>query len=389
MKRILRRLIRYANIFFAILLVLSALSPNVNPSRLWGPSFLGLSYPYILLINILFLLFWIFNKKPEFILSFLAILFGWHTLTDYIGLHPGALFKRAYYESRERPDRNAEMQLKVMSFNVRAFDLYGWTGNPSAREDIYGLIRNDDPDILCLQEFFYSEREDPGAVAVNRELGDPPYRHIEYTINIGRNKYGIAIFSHYPIVNSGKVDLDNPLSICSYADIRVFEDTVRVYNMHLESIRLSSQHYRLIDSLRFRYNNQQMEEIRDISSRLRNAFVKRAVQSEIIAAHIAESPYPVLVCGDFNDTPVSYSYRQVREGLSDAFSECGFGIGRTYNGKFPSFRIDFILYGDDFGALHFRRKKVRLSDHFPVTAHLQYIDDDLPGERIRGWIIAD
>lgn len=363
LKKILRRLIGYANLVFAVLLVGSFLSPGINPEKVWGPSFLGLAYPYILLANLLFMLFWILMKKREFMISFLAILLGWNTLIRYVSMHPGALFRKAYYESLSREERSPDRQLKIMSFNVRAFDLYRWTDNPSAKQDIIALLREEDPDILCIQEFQSTEK---GQFRT-------PYSHLEYTISNRRNKYGIAIFSHYPMVAKGRIDLNNTLSICSYADIRVDDDTLRVYNMHLQSIRLKSRHYRFIDSLKFRYDNQQMEEIRDISFRLRDAFVKRAGQADLIANHIGNCPHPVIVCGDFNDTPVSYTYRRINGELRDAFAECGWGIGRTYNGKFSSFRIDYILFGKEFEALHFARKKVRLSDHFPITGYLRIL----------------
>ena len=389
MRKILRRIIGYTNLLFAILLVFSSLSPAVNPQRFWGPSFLGLFYPYILLLNILFLAFWIWRKKREFIISFLAILIGWHSLSRYVSMHPGSVFKKAYFESLSRNERAPEKLLKVMSFNVRAFDLYHWSDNPRAREDMIRMFRTDDPDILCLQEYFGTAKGEFRSDNLYRALDRTPHRHIEYTISKGENTYGIATFSHYPIVSKGRVELNNTLSICTYTDMRVYEDTLRVYNMHLQSTRLSSRHYRLIDSLKFRYDDQQMEDIRDISFRLKDAFVKRAAQAELIARHIENCPYRVIVCGDFNDTPVSYTYRRIGRDLGDAFTETGWGIGRTYNGRFPSFRIDYILFAGDLAAVHFARRKVRLSDHFPITAYLKVLEKEVPGEQIRGWIIAD
>ncbi len=371
MKKILRRLIVYTNLVFAILLVISFLSPHVSPQKLWLPSFLGLAYPYILLVNLLFMLFWILRKKREFILSFLAILLGWNTLVRNISMHPGAFLKKAYYERLSREERSSARQLKVESFNVRAFDLYRWTENPSAREDIIRMFQRDDPDILCLQEYYSSDIGPFGSEDLYQSLARTPYRHIEYTKSNPVNKYGIAIFSHYPIVSQGRIDLNNSLSICSFADLRVGNDTLRVYNMHLQSIRLDRHHYELIDSLKLRYDNQQMDEIRDISYRLKDAFIKRAAQADLISGHIKECPHPVIVCGDFNDTPVSYTYRRIGQGLKDVFAESGWGMGRTYNGKFPSFRIDYILFGNEFESLHFARSKVRLSDHFPITGYLK------------------
>jgi endonuclease/exonuclease/phosphatase (EEP) superfamily protein YafD len=130
-----------------------------------------------------------------------------------------------------------------------------------------------------------------------------------------------------------------------------------------------------MDSLKLRYDDQQMADIKDISFRLRDAFIKRAAQADIIAAHISGCSHPVIICGDFNDTPVSYTYRTIRDGLMDAFSESGWGLGRTYNGKFPSFRIDYILYGGSIDALFFTREKIKLSDHFPIISYLKVKKD--------------
>jgi endonuclease/exonuclease/phosphatase family metal-dependent hydrolase len=371
LKRVIRRIIRYANLLFALLLVLSFLSPGISPKKFWIPSFLGLAYPYILLLNLAFIAFWILMKKREFIISFLAILLGWHTLMRYVGLHPASLFKLSYYRGLGPQEREKEGQMKIMSFNVRAFDQYGWAKSPTTRQDIIRMLGNEDPDILCLQEFYITEGGAFGPEDLFRALERTPNRHLTYTLRRGRNRYGIAIFSQYPILRKGEVDINSTMSICSYADIRVRDDTIRVYNMHLQSTRLNSQHYRFIDSLKFRYDNQQMEEIKDISYRLRDAFITRAGQADRIAEHIAHCPYTVILCGDFNDTPVSYTYRRISKGLKDAFVECGFGIGRTYIGKFPSFRIDYIMYSDRLEARHYSRKRVRLSDHFPVEAFLQ------------------
>jgi endonuclease/exonuclease/phosphatase family metal-dependent hydrolase len=276
-----------------------------------------------------------------------------------------------------------------MSYNVRAFDLYKWSRNPKAREEIFGLFRKSRPDIICFQE--YHSRESGGFTSkdIFEELRETPHHHIHAPLSKYPFKYGLAIFSHFPIVSGGSVMMNTPMNLCTYADIKVFDDTIRVYNLHLQSIRLNSQHYRFMDSLKFRYDNQQMEEIRDISYRLKDAFVKRASQAEAITAHIARCPYEVIVCGDFNDTPVSYAYRTISSGLQDAFIEAGWGVGRTYNGKFPSFRIDFILHGGAMEVVHFTRYKVGLSDHFPIAAFLGKRELHDPVEQIRGWVKKD
>jgi endonuclease/exonuclease/phosphatase family metal-dependent hydrolase len=183
--------------------------------------------------------------------------------------------------------------------------------------------------------------------------------------------YGLALFCKYPMVNRGRIDLESGTSTCCYADILFREDTLRVYNLHLQSTRLSDQQYGFLDTLKLRYDDQQMEEFRDLSVRLRDAFVKRAAQADIVKTHTDSCPYPLILCGDFNDTPVSYTCRTIRKGLQDVFAEAGWGVGRTYVGRFPSFRIDYIFCSDAFEALHFNNKKLRLSDHYPVTGFLR------------------
>jgi endonuclease/exonuclease/phosphatase family metal-dependent hydrolase len=184
--------------------------------------------------------------------------------------------------------------------------------------------------------------------------------------------YGNATFSIYPIVNTGSIRFRNTIyNISIFSDIKVGEDTIRVYNNHLQSIYFNSANYRFLDNPKIPYDNQQLDEIRDISVRLKDAFEIRAEQADTIAAHIAGCPYRVIVCGDFNDTPASYTYYRISEGMTDAFARAGWGSGRTYIGKFPSFRIDYILHSEEFESLFFTRKKVRLSDHFPIISYLQ------------------
>ena len=136
----------------------------------------------------------------------------------------------------------------------------------------------------------------------------------------------------------------------------------------MQSIRFNKNNYSFITNSKALKDDERLKEIKDISFRLRDAFIKRASQAEIISKHIRNSPYPVVVCGDFNDVPVSYSYRTMKKNLNDSFVEAGKGIGTTYMGKFPSFRIDFIFHSKEIKCLNFDIPNVKLSDHFPVTS---------------------
>lgn len=373
MKKFLRRIIVITNLVIAFFLVLAFLSRYVNPASFWPPAFLGLTYPIILAANVLFIGFWLLRRKKEFLISLLAILLGWHTLTAYISIHPGPLLNKNKTEKLSREQRYDQKQIKLISFNVRAFDRYRWADNPATRKIILQTIQEEDADLVCIQEFFNTNRGPFAASEIFRDLENTPNRHLEYAVSGRSGHYGIATFSSNPIVNSGSIHLKNTINISIFTDIKVGEDTIRVYNNHLQSIYFNRANYQFLDSLKLRYDNEQLDEIRDISFHLRDAFVKRADQADVIAEHISACPYRVIVCGDFNDTPVSYAYYRLSSEMEDAFTSTGMGMGRTYIGKFPSFRIDYILYSQGLEALYFTRKKVRLSDHFPIISYLQII----------------
>jgi endonuclease/exonuclease/phosphatase family metal-dependent hydrolase len=205
---------------------------------------------------------------------------------------------------------------------------------------------------------------------IKKKLARTSYHYIKYTSLKPNSNFGIATFSKYPIVGGGDILFEKTYNLCIYTDIYINKDTVRVYNNHLQSVRFLKQHYELVDSLKFPYHQKQFHGIWDITTRLKLAFKLRAMQAETIAVHIKRSPYPVMVCGDFNDTPVSYTYQTIRNNLNDAFEEAGSGFGHTYLGRFPSYRIDYILFDNNFGATNYRSPKLELSEHYPVLCRM-------------------
>lgn len=354
------------NIVLAILLVISYLSGFISPERFWPLAFAGLAYPYLLLVNILFFIFWLIFSKKYLWIPLLVILMGWNTLRSFIQIDPG--FKKPRAE-KDLPEK----RIKILTFNVRAFNLYNWANNPSAREEIFDFIRQEDPDVLCLQEYYTEETGSFTEKDLISRLSFLEHRHIRYTLGEDQDDhYGIATFSKFPVTGKGSIRFENTLNICIYTDILVNTDTVRVYNNHLQSINLHQRNYDFIDSLKLRYDEQQITEIKDISRRLKEAFQKRAVQVDYISRHIEETPYPLIVVGDFNDTPASYAYRTMSRGLKDAFIISGSGFGRTYYGKFPSFRIDYILHSEPLGSCCYERTKLFVSDHFPLSCSIYF-----------------
>jgi endonuclease/exonuclease/phosphatase family metal-dependent hydrolase len=346
---------------FVVLLVLSYIatfiSPRVSP---WIP-FFGLAYPYLLIANIFFIGIWIRFKKWRFLISLMAILLGWSHLSAFFQVN-----------SSNQKDNNKDQSFSILSYNVRLFDLYNWSHNKETKSKIFDFLQSEKPDVMCFQEFYYDETKEFVTLESIKEFENINFYHAEYTFEVKDiYHFGIATFSKYPIINRGSLSFQNTNNICIFSDIVIEKDTIRVYNNHLQSIRLQPENYNYIDSLKFFDENARIDGIIDIYRRVKEAYIKRAFQVEVISDHIKESPFPVIVCGDFNDSPFSYTYRRMRGKLSDSFIEAGNGMGNTYARKFPSFRIDYLLHDSKFECVEYNKYKVYYSDHFPIIGHFK------------------
>lgn len=351
----------------ALLLIASYLSVHVNPGKIWMFSFFGLAYPFILIINLLFILFWLYRWKKLFLLSLAIVILGWNYIEKYFQIPLSKEKKNLSYID----DSQEDTLVKLTSYNVRLFNLYNWADDESAESGIFKFIRANDPDILCLQEFFVDEQGEYTSNEVKQELGFLKYSHTHYTVIASNNaKYGMATFSKYPIVQKGFIQYEDSHNLSIFTDVIIKEDTVRIFNNHLQSIRFKQKNYDFLRHLDLKYDETQMDEIRDISNKIRDAFIKRAEQVDLIKERIQQSPYPVVVCGDFNDTPVSYTYREMKNNLTDAYVNAGVWAGNTYNGTLPSFRIDYIFHDPSIVSYHFRKEKIRFSDHYPIYCYL-------------------
>jgi endonuclease/exonuclease/phosphatase family metal-dependent hydrolase len=184
--------------------------------------------------------------------------------------------------------------------------------------------------------------------------------------------FGIIIFSKYPIINKQTISFypNDYNSIFQYADIVKGEDTVRVFNIHLQSLKFSATNLEYIEKPDITAD-EDLKKSKSLISKLKTGFLKRKKQAERIREELDKSPYPVIVCGDFNDVPNSYSYNTIGKGLKNAFIEKGKGIGRTFSGISPTLRIDNIFAADRFTVKQFLRIPKKLSDHFPIFADVQ------------------
>jgi endonuclease/exonuclease/phosphatase family metal-dependent hydrolase len=368
LKRFIRRTLFYLNIIAGTALLLSYLSTYISPAKIWVLAFFGLAYPYILVINLLFMLIWIIWFKKEFLLSFLLILIGINHFDNFLPLRLGKTNTKRYIKENPEP-------FKILSYNVRLFNIYEWISDPGTNQEILNFINSERPEIICLQEFYTSTKNDYQPEKIKKFFSETPYNYIHYSFKNGINSgYGIATFSRYPIINQGIISFPKTTNEAIFTDIVIKNDTIRIYNNHLQSIQLQRRNYSFLDTIKLRYDDEQLKEIMDISSRLKTAYIKRSAQVEAISAHIKMSPFPVIVCGDFNDTPVSYSYRKMRKGLKDAFISAGQGTGSTYQGIFPYFRIDYIFHDKHFKPLLFEKVEAKLSDHYPIICVFEILD---------------
>lgn len=362
-----KRLLFLLNIVAILSLLFSYGASFISPEKIWWLALFGLGYGVLLLINIFFALFWFFLKDRKYFFSLIVILIGFSKIFNFFEIH--------FLSSEPVEKKGNTFPLKVMSFNVRLFDLYNWMHNTESREDIFRFLSKESPGIVCFQEYFTSERKeaDFNNNDTLKKIIPAGYSNIEYSTTLREaDHWGIATFSKFPMINKQAVHFQKlGGNIFIFSDIVIGKDTIRVYNTHLESIRFRVQDYKFIENLGSDVEQDELKGSLNIISRLKRAFIKRAQQVNVLREHISKSPYPVIVCGDFNDTPSSYTYATISEGLNDSFRESGSGLGRSYAGAFPSFRIDYILHDKKFKSSGYRTIHEKLSDHYPISCWIE------------------
>ncbi|KAA6430797.1 endonuclease/exonuclease/phosphatase family protein [Rufibacter glacialis] len=366
------KLIVFINIGAAFLLVLSHVASYVSPSFFWLASLMALAYPGLLLVNLLFILYWLLVKSRALFISLFAVLVGFDNLRTQIQLN---LFKT-------EPPAHAQ-KLRVLSFNARLFDLYDWTGNPRTRDKIFEMVQEEAPDILCFQEFYTTSKTTRrNNLDTLLQLQKATNHHVAYTETLRESDHwGIATFSTYPVVRKGSILFNEKTNnLCIFTDLKVGEDTIRVYNVHFQSNRFKREDYEFLGNPNAKpSNDEKIIASRNIIRRLQVGAVKRAHQVKVVADHIASSPYPVIVCGDFNDPPASYTYNKISKGLQDAFVESGWGLGNTFNGLFSVLRIDYLLHDPRLVGTGYKTIKKNLSDHYAIVSDL-WLKKEVPGK---------
>ncbi|MFK8287905.1 endonuclease/exonuclease/phosphatase family protein [Capnocytophaga canimorsus] len=332
-----QKIIFIINLGFTLLLLFSYIVPYFFSQKFPELSLFSLLLPFLLLVNIVFFLFWTVQRKKQGFLSLLAIIVGYSHLSRLVQF------------SKQKPQNKDGFS--VMSFNVRLFNHYLWHPNPNLSQQILDFISEKQPDILLIQEFYGNKKYEPSSSIY-------PYKKIIYK---GRkDKIGQAFFSKFPIISSGSLDFPNTANNGSFADVIIQNDTIRLYNLHLESLHLDPEKSKILH-----------ENSKELVKNLGKRFALQHQQTQIFKNHYLQSPYKSIVCGDFNNTAFSNIYREIKgDLLKDSFEEAGLGIGKTFHFKYFPFRIDFILPHKTFSVHKHETFNDGLSDHLPVMAVL-------------------
>lgn len=353
-------LIASVNIVLLIALLFGLFAGQLPPSSYGILPFFGLFYPLILITNILFALFWIIKKSWFALIPVVILLFGVNNFFDNFQVSLGS-------DSNEA-DSGA---IKVLTYNVQQFRNGNKVSQPEIQSDILTFINNQKADIICLQEYQTTGHQIYETLKQTRdELNTGVYYYESYF----NPKYdllsGMVIFSKFQAIDKGKLKIEDSRTFGIYTDLLIDGDTVRVFNIHLASIKLGKEDLGFVSSPGKETQEQLKIKSLAIYQKLNRAFLLRERQVSLLMKMLATTPYPILLCGDFNDTPSSWIYHQLQAKLNDSFVERGSGISITFAGPIPLLRIDYVLHSG-FNTIQYTRHRIARSDHFPVSATLQ------------------
>ena len=325
------------NTLVAFSFLISLCLPYIKPTLFSYFAIFSLFTPIIISLNILFMFFWIAKLKKQFMLSLIVLLLGNDSLKSFVNFSNNSKFI-------------GDNEFSIISYNVRLFNIYNWIEKDNVTTKIKDFLKNKNADIICLQEY------------QNAEFDLENYPHKYENLRGDNLKYGQAIFSKYPIINKGSIDFNSLSNNAIFSDIKINNDTIRIYNIHLESFSFEKE----IELSELNKNNEKI--MNDVSK----TFIIQQNQVELIKKSIKKSPYRVVVLGDFNNTAFSYIYKELSSNLNDSFKEKGNGFGITFNYNFIPLRIDFILSDKVLKTNYFKTHNINLSDHEPIFSQFTY-----------------
>lgn len=351
-----------AGVFFFLL---ACLAPYFNPQTLWFISFLGIGFPFLLLVVLGFLTWWLFVKRKYAWISAIALLLGFKSISVFLAFH---------FPSKFLTEKKPQV-IRIATWNVARFIEMKRNNNKGSQTRLQMMeqIRQQDADIICMQEFFHSYDSAwyPNLDYVREKL-NYPYFFYSHDIDGDKHFTGNVIFSRYPVIDSGIIRYPRPSlpEALIHADIRINNRIIRVYTTHLQSIQLGKSDYEKIEKIK-EVDEGFVSDSKTIFSKLRKGIANRKIQTDIIRQVLGDSPYPVVFCADLNDIPNSYTYFKIKGRMQDAFLKKGFGVGRTFSAISPTLRIDYIFADDHFRVDQFKRIARQYSDHYMLLADIE------------------
>ena len=356
-----------SNIIVGILFLAGANVKYLNPRQWWFISLLTLILPYLLLALVLFFFLWLFTHPAFSLISLLIVLISFHAVQNIFPLNLNTNFSTV-----KKPGT-----IRIMSWNVELFNILHYKDHPEKKQEIIDLINKYDPDIACFQEMVAGDNKKAinyfPDIKNSLKFSDYFYSYVVKNDFDKYHHYGIIVFSKFPIARKQTL-VNNPDSYNStfqFIDIVVSKDTFRIFNVHLQSLKFSQTNLNYLDNGTVPSEGN-ISESKNIIEKIKRGVLKRASQANFIKDELNHSPYPVIVCGDFNDVPVSYAYETIGKGLQNAFVVKGSGISRTFSSISPTLRIDNIFTDKKFKITQFTRIKKSYSDHFPIIADVSY-----------------
>lgn len=351
-----------SNFIAAGLLLLSYTASFLDPSPFWPVAFFGLAYPLFLLLNLLFVIYWLLRSPKYALISFCCILIGYSFLTSYIG------FRESTAIAVPKSSKNF---IRVMTYNVHNFKQFGDKNDQFTKDQILDIIRKEQPDVLCIQEFFSREKGEYNFRKLISEILQSEHYYFVPSISNDYESIGMAIFSKLPILKKGNIAFENVTgNEALYIDLKFKGRPFRIYNVHFQSISFQPEDYQYLKEVTKEIDTD-VKSSRRIGSRLKQAFLKRSNQVKMVKEHADNCKIPYLIAGDFNDTPVSFAVNTMADGMHNSFQKKGSGFGITYNGDFPNFQIDYILASKQFDIKNYLIIDKKLSDHYPVRSDVE------------------
>jgi endonuclease/exonuclease/phosphatase family metal-dependent hydrolase len=358
-RHIFRNLFIIINSIVALLFLIGCLVPFLNPATWWFMGFFGLMFPYLALMLLLFVFFWLILKPKYFLLPLITLLIGYKQL--------GVLF--AVNKFNSFTEKKDSARIRVINWNIRSLEGLSNKADKKRvdRATIPSTIIDQNADVVCLQEFNTSSKQDNLAPYAQKF----PYHYFstDFTRSTPAGyKAGSLIMSRFPIVDSGKIQFPGVQGeSLIYADILKGGKVFRVYTTHLQSFRFKKEDYEDLEKIK---NNEKTAASKTIMQKMKLAFTIRGEQARLVRDALNNSPHPALICGDFNDVPNSYTYFHIRGKWQDVFLATSLGIGRTYLAIAPTLRIDYILPDNGFNIHQFDMIDEGLSDHLMLVADL-------------------